>query len=240
MKALNYRKGILILLTLVITSFAACKKDSKNTGNNDDPNSNVLIAENNNKAFGKYSGIIVGSLGYYYVELRSVGSKAVVIFDGQTFTLDGQGTIEDGKAITNYVLQKDGIKITISVDADGKNPKVKIEIPGHATATTVTKESTLLETRQYTGKITDLGQGDFPAALTLGNNTLSGYMRGEVSGVVTMYPFSGTPFSGNTYLVKFRDLPDDVFSIAESGGKITGGNNTTGGDNLVFNLTKVN
>jgi len=221
-----------------MTSVLACKKDT-DTNNTTDPNSNVLIAENNNKALGKYSGIILGSIGYYSIELRTVGSKATVTFDGQTFTLDGQGVIEDGKPITNYVLQKDGIQIMISVDADGKNPKVKIDIPGHASVATVTKESTLFETRQYTGKITDPAQGDFPAALTLGNSTLSGYMRGEVNGIVTMYPFSGTIFSGDTYLVKFPDLPDDIFLIAEDKGQITGGTNTTGIFSLVFDLTKV-
>lgn len=122
---------LMATITTCVFAFAACKKDKDNSPNN---NSEVLTEANNNKAFGKYSGILIGSSGYYSIELRASGSKATVVFDG--------------KAITNYTLQKDDVKITFSVSADGKSPGVKISIPGHTVYATVNKETTVYQTQR--------------------------------------------------------------------------------------------
>lgn len=229
MKKTNKRVAYLIagFMVINILLFSSCKKDDDNN-----PNTEVLIEANNNKALGKYSGILIGSIGNYSIEVRTSGSKAIVVFDGTKYTLDGQGIIEEGKAIANYIFQNNLVKITFSVSADGKNPNVKIEIPGHKVYTTVNKETTIYKTESFTGKIKDsVYNRDFdPAALTISNNAITGYAKLD-----TQYIFiSGQRVDTTTKLnIIFSNQPGKTYNATVSGDKITGGSQ------YIFNLSKV-
>lgn len=221
-----------LMLTCVAVAgvIVSCKKDKDNTTNN---NTEVLTEANNNKALGKYSGILIGSSGYYSIELRNSGSKATVIFDGKTYTLDGQGAIEDDKAITNYTLQKDDIKITFSVGADGKNPGVKISIPGHTVYATVSKETTVFETIRFVGRIRDsVNKKDLnPAALTISNNIITGYAKLDTQTI----SISGQRVDTTSKLnIVLSTQPSKTHAATISG------NTIGGGTQYIFYLSKVN
>lgn len=212
------------------TVFVSCKKDKNGPSGGD---SEVLIEANDNKALGKYSGILLGSSGYYTIEVRSVGSTATVVFDGKTYVLEGQGAIADGTVITNYIFQKDNIKITFSVRGDGKSPTVKIEIPGHTVRATINKETTKYNTYSYIGKIrdADAGRNIDPVAMTISNGSVSGYMKVDTSYI----SISGQKIDTTSNLsVTFSNQPGKAYNAVISNNKITGGNK------YVFDLSKVN
>lgn len=223
----------LLLATIVFFGsliIISCKKNDENPTNT---NTEVLIEANNNKALGKYSGILIGSSGYYTIEVRTSGSKATIIFDGTTHVLEGQGTIEEGKAITNYILQKDAVKITLSVSVDGKNPSVKIDIPGHKVYATISKETTIYQTLAFAGRIRDSvnHKNLDPAAITISNNIITGYAK-----VDTQYiTLSGQRVDTSANLrISFSNQPGKTFNATISN------NNISGGNQYIFNLSKVN
>lgn len=220
---------VFVIITIWVFYFTGCKKDNNNNKEN---NSEVLIEANNNKALGKYSGILVGSSGYYSIELRTSGSKATVVFDGKTYILAGQGAIEAGKTVTNYILQKDDIKITFSVDADGKNPKAKFEIPGHQVHATINKETTVYNTVSYIGKIRDSinGKDIEPAALTISNNAIVGFAKMNTDYV----SISGQRVDTTANLrITFSNNPSKFYNAKIDGTRITGGSQ------YIFNLSQV-
>ncbi len=228
----NTQKTEISFLSAIIFAgiffLASCKKDSSN--NND--NTDVLIEANNNKSLGKYSGILIGSSGYYTIEIRTSGSKATIVFDGATYKLDGKGVIEDNKAITNYIFQKDNIKITFSVSADGKSPGVKIEIPGHKVYATINKETTVYKTENYIGKIRDsIYQRDIePAAITISNNIITGFARIDTQHI----SISGQRIDTTSKLnILFSNQPGKTYNATLNGDMINGGNL------YIFNMAKV-
>jgi len=212
------------------TLFVSCKKDKEGPSG---VNSDVLTEANDNKALGKYSGILLGSSGYYTIEVRTNGSTATVVFDSKTYKFEGQGSIADGSAVSNYVFQKDGVKITFSVGADGKSPTVKIEIPGHNVRATVNKETTKYETQSYIGKMkdTDTNRDIDPVAMTISNGFVSGYMKVDSSYI----SISGQKIDTSSNLsIVFSSQPGKAYNAVISNNKITGGNK------YVFDLSKVN
>lgn len=218
------------IITLCNLFIASCKKDEENNqGNN---NSETLIEANNNKALGRYSGVLIGSIGHYSIDLRTSGSKANVVFDGNSYILDGQGTIEDGKAITNYIFQKDNIKITFSVNADGKSPGIKIEIPNHKVYATVNKETTVYKTESYIGNIRDsvYHRNIDPAAISISNNIITGFAKIDTQNI----SISGQRVDTTSKLnIVFSNQSGKTYNATLSG------DNITGGSQYIFNMTKV-
>lgn len=232
MKKMTNYACIMLMTTAIFTAtvFVSCKKDKEDPSGG---NSDVLIEANDSKALGKYSGIIINPSGYYTIELRSSGSKATVVFDGKTYVLDGQGTIEEGKSIANYTFQKDGIKVTFGVGADGKSPKVKIDIPGHEVYATINKETTKYETKSYIGSIKDVATDMIidQVAVTISNGIVSGFMKVNEEYI----SISGQKSDSTAYV---------SFIFSHEPGKQTEaeikGNKITGGQRYVFDLSKVN
>lgn len=167
------------MLSIFVLSMALITSCKKSVADKPADDTDVLIEANNHKALGKYSGILIGSSGYYFVELRTTGSKATIRFDGATYVLDGQGNIEDGKAVTNYEFQKGDVKLTFTVTADGKSPSVKIEIPGHRVYATINKDTTIYNTDSFVGQIRDSARNRdiTPVAINISNNNITGYMK---------------------------------------------------------------
>ncbi|MBX3257766.1 MAG: hypothetical protein KF862_26795 [Chitinophagaceae bacterium] len=230
-KMINYACSMLMATAILAAMvFVSCKKDKEDPSGG---NPEVLTEANNSKALGKYSGILLGSSGYYTIEVRTTGSTATVVFDGKTYALEGQGSINDGDAITNYMLQKGDIKIIFSVKADGKSPAVKIDIPGHKVQATIDKETTKYETRSYIGKIrdTDANRDIDPVAMTISNGSINGYMK-----VDTQYvSISGQRIDSSSSLgIIFSNQPNKTYNAGLSNNKITGGTK------YVFDLSKVN
>lgn len=214
---------------LFMVAAIACKKDDKKAP---PTNTEVLIEANNNKALGKYSGVLIGSSGYFSVELRTSGSTATVRFDGTTYTMNGQAAVEDGKAVTNYVFQKDAVKLTFSVGADGKSPTVKIDIPGHKVYAAINKETTTYKTESFIGKIRDSSRRRdiTPVALTISNNNISGYMKLDTQ----YFSLSGKMLEAGKLTVTSPYAPGKTLEATLSNNKVSGGAMYT------FDLSKTN
>lgn len=224
----TFGAALLVTVTSVVL-IASCKKEKQSDTGNED----VLIEANNSKALGKYSGLIFGSVGSYILELRTVGSKATLVFDGATHVLDGQGVIEDNTAVNNYVFQKGDIKINFSVSADGKTPSVQVGIPGHNVRATISKETTIYETVSYAGKIRDsLKSKDLdPAGITISNNTIRGFAKIDTQYVT----ISGQRVDTSSNLrLSFSNQPGKTYPANINGNMISGGTD------YVFRLSKVN
>ena len=88
---------------------------------------------------GHYSGVMVGSTGYYNLLLRTSGAKATVLFDGKKYELQRNSPISARQRVENLRLSDGNLSIIFNVDEEGKNPNISISIPGHTIAATIAK-----------------------------------------------------------------------------------------------------
>ncbi len=121
---------ILTSLVLVMLLFSSCKKDKPG-----DLGDNTVTT-----AAGRYGGVMVGSSGYFIVNLV-VGSKgtATVYFDGSVYHLTTVMQIEAGSSYHDlrFSTADEQVLMYFTVAEDGSNPTVRFEIPGHTVVATV-------------------------------------------------------------------------------------------------------
>jgi len=124
---------ISIVATLLFLSLVSCsKKDESDTGK--DPKSTASIAT--------YKGVLLGSTGYFTVELGEEKSTAQLVIDHETFHIESTRPIDPDEDITDYKLEKDSTFITISVGKDRKHPQIEIVASGHPNIITTIYEDT--------------------------------------------------------------------------------------------------
>lgn len=120
----------LILTGLVILTFlfSSCGKD--NSGDEDIDKT----------ATGRYGGVMVGSSGYFIIDLVAGRTgTATVYFDGTAYHLTTVVQIEEGASYHDLLFSTvdEEIVMYFTVAEDGSNPTVEFEIPGHNIAATV-------------------------------------------------------------------------------------------------------
>ncbi|GEM_PF-3420431 len=123
-------KKLCLILTgfvLVTLFFSSCKKDDS-----DD--------DSDNTAIGRYGGVMVGSSGYFIINLV-VGNTgtATVYFDGAVYHLTTVVQIEEYTSYDDLLFSTaDGqVVMYFTVAEDGSHPTVEFEIPGHNITATV-------------------------------------------------------------------------------------------------------
>lgn len=157
-------KRILILSALIgIGLFQSCKKNKS-----DEPNKYVCSScvsapeaksENDNKSSGVYKAVVTGSSGTiaFYIQNGNNEVKAIINFDGKTAVLTTTyfNTWQAGSAISNAqfsgVLDGKNITASLSVNADGTNPSLTMNIPGHTISVVIFKETSQSLVRGFEG-----------------------------------------------------------------------------------------
>lgn len=114
----------LILATLFLSS---CKKDG-------------LDDDSGKTAIGRYGGVMVGSSGYFIINLTAgIPGTATVYFDGNVYHLTTTFPIEEGVSYTDlrFSTTDEQVLLYFTVEEDGSNPTVEFQIPGHSITATV-------------------------------------------------------------------------------------------------------
>lgn len=112
-------KAILFLSLICSVLFLSCSKE-------DD--------KSDKKAFEKsitYKGVLLGSTGYYSMQIGAGKSTATLVLDDKTYNLESNVTINMEEAINDYMLTKDDVTITLNVDKDRTHPEISIAAAGH-------------------------------------------------------------------------------------------------------------
>src|SRR5690606_24329860 len=130
MKNLHLILTGLVLLTFL---FSSCGKDDSGDDDTD------------KTATGRYGGVMVGSSGYFIVDLAA-GSKgtATVYFDGAVYHLTTVVQIEEGASYNDLLFSTvdEEVVMYFTVAEDGSDPTVEFEIPGHNITATVDQYGT--------------------------------------------------------------------------------------------------
>lgn len=102
--------------------------------------------EDDTKASGVYKGSFVGSSGTFKLVVQLDMIAGFLSVDGARFLLTTKDitTADLGKAITNALFtdSQDWVRLRFSVDADGSNPIVDLEINGHTNIQVVVMKET--------------------------------------------------------------------------------------------------
>ncbi len=188
----------LFLLTLFITSISisSCKKDNNNgSDKTEEAAKPEAMAAFDNKSGGVYKGTVAGSSGFFKIVLQNGSTRAEITFDGVTKTLTPNlGGWTSGQALKNADFASGDWHLIFSVDADGGNPSVTINIPGHITVAVVVKETSSNRVDVFEGTYSGIGtKGTFnltstgnkftaiyKGAFAMGDSTLSA--SGNISG----------------------------------------------------------
>ncbi|GEM_PF-1446883 len=120
----NFAKWLISIIVLMMT--IGCSKGDPDRQKDEDTFNPKFVNSN----WGHYSGVLVGSTGYFNILVTGVGVSAVVFFDGQRYEMQSNTSVPE-KQDYDLELSKDGVVITFSVDKSGKRPEVEIEIPDH-------------------------------------------------------------------------------------------------------------
>ncbi|MFA6150545.1 MAG: hypothetical protein WC716_04425 [Chitinophagaceae bacterium] len=89
------------------------------------------VSENNDGKLFEYRGVIVGSSGYYKVEVDADGGYAEVVFDGQAHRLTTYKHIEKDKDIDSLVMKDDIVTVVYSFRYADALASISISIAGH-------------------------------------------------------------------------------------------------------------
>ncbi|WP_113664310.1 hypothetical protein [Pedobacter nanyangensis] len=156
----------ILTAVLIITSLGlfltSCKKKNED-GNKDETNGLITKPEakaaENNKSGGVYKGVLVGSTGYVKIILQGGQKSVTVTMNGATKTLAEVSFLpaswSSGQAITEAKFSKDNWTVVFAVDADGGNPQITVDIPGHSNiVATIVKETSATQVMSFEGKIT--------------------------------------------------------------------------------------
>ena len=111
----------------------------------------------NNSSGGVYKGVIVGSTGTIALYLYNTGTevKALVAFDGQNGTLSttSLSAWAPGQPISNALftgtINGQQVEAMFSVEANGQNPTVTVQIPGHTVYVAIYKETSTTLIKNY-------------------------------------------------------------------------------------------
>lgn len=187
-------------LVLVILSFTACRKNDPGDGSD-------------KTATGRYGGVMVGSSGYFIVEL-SAGSKgtATVYFDGAVYHLATFVQIEESSSYNDLLFSAAGEDIVMyfTVAEDGSNPTVEFEIPGHIITATVDQYGTndsslsLYQGSSYSSSGSYYIMYTFNIALNNSDNTFKAISAVRATNTVT--PIGQTEITNGTFSLSGNNI----------------------------------
>lgn len=140
-------KTILISMLCVVVLLVSCSKEEST------PDNSINAT---------YTGVLVGSTGAYKAVFSASGSRATILFDGTTYELTSTETLKKGETLG---LTDGTVKLTIKTDADGKNPELSFDIPGHTITAVVVEETALTE--NYIGEVIVTKNGLTKSKITL-------------------------------------------------------------------------
>ncbi|TNE53471.1 MAG: hypothetical protein EP338_11245 [Bacteroidetes bacterium] len=164
------KKEFLSVLGLSLLVLFSCKKEEdpgSDTNTNDPGTTPVSLsiesspsakAEDDQKSSGVYKGTFVGSSGFYKLTLQSDDISGILILNGTGYQLSTSDVSSSdlGNAISNAVFKDNSgtVNLTFSVDADGQNPIVSLNISGHTNIQTiVAKETSTNHVKVYGGPL---------------------------------------------------------------------------------------
>lgn len=176
-------KNLFIFLFLTVL-LASCKKDENKQSNNYTCTTCVTTPEakelHNNSSAGVYKGVMVGSTGTIALYLYNTGTevKALATFDGKngTLTTTDLANWAPGQAVSNArfkgTINNQEINAVFSVGANGQNPSVQVNIPGHTVVVAVYKETSSSLIKNFEGTYQGDASGIFNITLNGTNYTL--------------------------------------------------------------------
>jgi VCBS repeat-containing protein len=194
------------IILLMIAGFMACKKDNENKKQEDQYKCTTCInspearAQFDQSSAGVYKGILVGSTGTIALYLYNTGNevKALVSFDGQSGTLfcSTLGNWAPGQAISNAlftgIINGQTTNAIFSVSANGQNPQVTVQIPGHDVVVAIYKETSATLIRSFEGTYTGDDSGILNMVFNGDNFSLISDGGGD--------PVTGTLVNGGIHL----------------------------------------
>lgn len=101
-----------------------------------------------------FTGVLVGSSGYYGLNFSRNNSNATIVFDGITYNLSSTETLQNGIPLT---LTDGAVSLTILLDVNGQNPQINFDIPGHTVSATIADATFLTENYIGQGTVTKDG-----------------------------------------------------------------------------------
>ncbi len=181
------------LAALLLISPLSCKKDDPA------PSSSLVTtpdakAANDDKSGGIYKGALIGSSGIIKIILQDGVTQIEVTLDGvkKTLTTTALASWTSGQAIVDALFSSGDWQITLSVDADGQNLSLTMNIAGHPNITgVIVKETSTVLVKAFEGTYagSESGtwnfviQGQYVVGISSGtasNNTLYGSIDGNV------------------------------------------------------------
>ena len=171
------KQSLIIITALTLTTVIACKKDktkpNDTTQTDDQLRTELLTTENDTKAYGVYTGTLIGSSGYFEIFLKKVGSKVTVMFDGEKYELKSAEQINEATDVINYVFKNDKIKLTLNVKKDGTNPVLTVEKEGHTIIVIIHKVYTYYNIHNFVGLLTG-GAPQYERTIMISGGATSG------------------------------------------------------------------
>lgn len=203
----------------------SCSKDEdKNDTGNNLSNTPTAKVTYDNKNYGIYKGVFVGSTGNILINFKNDGAtlSASLVIDGKSYTYTSSNSTTEGTNGTiTFHYNNDYFDFT--VNSDGSNPTItNIHINGHSNAVVrVLKEESYAQAYCFEGTFTEQG----------GNGTLNLVVKKDkVEGLFipadfqVIPPLKGT-ITNNNITATIGEGPSQVATITG----IISGNNIKGG-----------
>jgi hypothetical protein len=149
----------LLAVTALCFIISGCQDDTKKPGKQPTLEIETVASAkpvDDAKSSGVYKGSFVGSSGYFKIVLEAGNIKGILMLDGTSYQLTTNDITDAdlGKAISNAVFKdaSNTIVLTFSVDADGENASIDLQITGHESIeVSVLKEKSDAQVRIYEG-----------------------------------------------------------------------------------------
>lgn len=130
----------LILAILYLTPFSSCDK-----------NENVSQEAPEDYSI-SYSGVLVGSSGYFSLTINSKGENtASLTFDGETHILNNKTAYNKNIIGQEFQFSNQDVTLNLITTNLRSKPEIEVEIPGHTIIASVYEENNEEPVRNYTG-----------------------------------------------------------------------------------------
>ena len=196
-----------IFLFLVGQLFISCSSDSDSSGPTFS-NTPQAKSQFDNKNYGIYKGVFVGSSGHVLINIKNEGLvSATLNIDGTVYNFTTTESVSEGIAISGLTFTSGGFLFDFNVNADGSDPWISnINILGHPNADMdILKELSTALVMCYQGTYAgdDSGvfnmitqSGEVYGLAMSGGDSESTYLEGLISGSAITGEFWGGSFSG--------------------------------------------
>lgn len=188
----------------------SCSKDEDK--NETDGNTLTAKATYDNKNYGIYKGVFVGSTGNILINFKNDGAalSASLVIDGKSYTYTSNNTTTEG-ANSTITFRYNNDYFDFTVNSDGSNPTISnIHISGHANAVVrILKEESNAQAICFEGTFTEQG----------GNGTLNLVIKKDkVEGLFIPADFQAIPplkgsITNNNITAAIGEGPDRIATI---------------------------